>query len=218
MTQQADLIRTRRQHFAAPGSSLDRIVRLLAIGLPALVGVIAAMMLIVPLGPRGEISFLLDRNKVAIAPDRLRVDNAMYRGQDKQGRPFSLVAGEAMQKSASVPVVELDRLTARILLAEGPAVLAATDGAYDIEKELVSIPGTVRFTAADGYEIAASNVQIDLENRRLQGSGRVNGAVPAGTFSADTISADLEARVLTLAGNARLRMTPGLLQMPRDIR
>ena len=218
MTQQADLIRTRRQHFAAPGSSLDRIVRLLAVGLPALVGVVAAMMLIVPLGPRGELSFLLDRNKVAIAPDRLRVDNAMYRGQDSEGRPFSLVAGEALQKSATVPVVQLDRLTARILLSEGPAVLAATDGSYDIEQEMVSIPGTVRFTAADGYQIAASNVRIDLENRRLLGRGRVSGAVPAGTFSANTISADLEARTLTLAGEARLRMVPGLLQMPKEIR
>ena len=53
------------------------------------VGVLAALMVITPLSPRGEISFLLDRNKVAVIDNRLRVDNALYRGADEQGRPFS---------------------------------------------------------------------------------------------------------------------------------
>ena len=42
MTARADRIRNRRRAFAAPGSSLDRTVRWLAIGLPALVGVVVA--------------------------------------------------------------------------------------------------------------------------------------------------------------------------------
>ncbi len=133
MTIAADRIRTRRQAFAAPGSALDKIVRLLAVALPALVGVVAAMMVITPLSPRGEISFLLDRNRVAIADDRLRVDNAMYRGEDGQGRPFSLMAGEAVQRSNAVPVVELQELVARILLPEGPAILAAEQGTYALD-------------------------------------------------------------------------------------
>ena len=217
MTAAADRIRSRRQKFAAPGSSLDKVVRLLAVGLPAAVGVIAAMMLITPLGPRGEVSFLLDRNKVAIAEDRLRVDDATYRGQDNRGRPFSLVAGEAVQRSRAVEEVELDRLTARIILPDGPAVLSAPRGAYDIEAQRVAIPGIVQFSAADGYDMAARGVTIDLPNRLLVGDGRIEGVIPAGTFSADSIRADLEARTITLVGNARLRMAPGRLRMPRGM-
>jgi len=217
MTQAADRIRTKRQHFAAPGSSLDTIVRVLAVGLPALVGVIAAMMLITPLSPRGEISFLLDRNKVAIADDRLRVDNAMYRGQDSKGRPFSLVAGEAVQESNSVPLVQMEDLTARMVLSEGPAVLMAPRGVYDIDDEQVVIPGIVQFTASDGYEFVARNVTIDLPTRTLAGEGQVSGAVPAGTFSANSMHADLEARTISLDGNARLRMVPGRLRLPNEM-
>ena len=128
MSQQADQIRDKRRMFALPGSTLDRTVKLLAIALPALVGAVAAAMLIAPLGPRGEVSFLLDRNKVDTAADRLRVDEAMYRGEDDKGRPFSLTAGEAVQRSAEVPVVQLADLTARLQLAEGPAVLLAPTG------------------------------------------------------------------------------------------
>ena len=217
MTIEADRMRTRRQAFAAPGGSFDRIIRWLAIGLPALVGVIAAMMLIAPLADRGEVSFLLDRNKVAIADDRLRVDNAMYRGQDKSGRPFSLVAGEAVQQSNRVQEVEMQDLVARILLPEGPAVLSAPAGRYAIEDEQIAVPGRIRFTAADGYSMSASNVTINLPERSLFGNGHVEGAIPAGTFSADSLRADLAARTLTLDGNARMRMVPGKLAMPQSL-
>ena len=218
MSAAADTIRTRRQAFASPGSSLDRVVRLLAVLLPALVGVVAAMMLITPLSPNAEISFLLDRNKVAIAENRLRVDNAMYRGRDVKGRPFSLVAGGAVQQSNLVPVVQMDDLVARIVLPEGPAVLSADEGAYEIDTERVDIPGVVRFTAADGYDISASNVIVDLPGRRLFGRGGVRGVIPAGRFSADSIRGDLVARTLSLQGNARLSMVPGRLQIPGAMR
>lgn len=217
MTQAADQMRDRRQAFAAPGSSLDKIVRVLAVGLPALVGVVAAMMLITPLSPRGEISFLLDRHKVAVADDRLRVDNAMYRGQDSNGRPFSLVAGEAVQQSNTVPLVEMEDMAARMVLSEGPAVLTAPRGVYDIDAEQVSIPGVVQFTAADGYEFRARNVTIDLPTRTMLGEGQVSGAIPAGTFSADAMRADLQERVISLNGNAQLRMVPGRLRLPDEM-
>ncbi len=214
MSQQADQIRDRRRAFAVPGGPLDRTVKVLAVGLPALVGAIAATMLIAPLSPRGEVSFMLDRNKVATAEDRLRVDDAMYRGQDDRGRPFTLSAGEAVQASVQVPVVRMHDLTARLQLDEGPAVLSAAAGRYDIDKQQVMVDGLVRFAAADGYQMSARDVAIDLPGRSLHGIGRVEGAVPAGTFRADSISADLDARTITLTGNARLRMVPGQLRMP----
>ncbi|MEO6041116.1 MAG: LPS export ABC transporter periplasmic protein LptC [Croceibacterium sp.] len=214
MSLQADQIRTKRQHFAAPGGPLDRTVKVLAIGLPALVGAVAATMLIAPLKPRGEISFVLDRNKVAIANDRLRVAEAVYRGDDNKGRPFALSAGNAVQASASQPVVQMQDLTARLQMSEGPAVLSAAAGSYNIDAQQVAIPGALSFAAADGYRMTAIGVSLDLPGRRLVGAGGVSGAIPAGTFSADSIQADLEARVVTLAGHARLRMVPGKMKLP----
>ena len=209
MTAQADRIRNRRRAFAAPGSPLDRTVRWLALGLPALVGVVVALMIVTPLGPRGEVSFLLNRNKVATAPNRLFVNNAVYRGEDQKGRPFSLTAGEAVQHTAMQPVVELRDLVGSILLDEGPARLTAPTGSYNYETQQVSVPNQVTFVAADGYEMRTSGVSIDLDKKTMVGSGGVAGAVPAGTFSADSIHADLDKRTVSLQGNARLRMVPG---------
>ncbi len=213
-TQQAEQLRSRRQHFAAPGGSHDRTVRFLARALPMGVGVLAALMLVTPLSPRGEISFLLDRNKVAIIKDRLRVDNALYRGQDTKGRPFSLTAGEAVQRSSAEGVVRMDDLVARLLMDDGPARVTALGGQYNIDQQIVTMAGTMRLEAADGYRMSASGVTLDLKDKHLTGAGGVQGVIPAGTFSANRLDADLTARTITLSGDARLRMEPGKLRMP----
>lgn len=213
-TQEAQQLRSRRQHFAAPGGSHDRLVKFLARTLPMGVGVIAALMVITPLSPRGEISFLLDRNEVAVITERLRVDNALYRGQDEKGRPFSLTAGEAVQKSSAEGIVRMDDLVARMLMDDGPARVEAPGGQYDINEEIVAVNGTMRMEAADGYRMRASGVALDLKDKTLEGAGGVEGAIPAGTFSANRLDADLTERRITLSGNARLRMEPGKLRMP----
>jgi len=214
-TEQARALRSARQHFAAPGGRHDKLVGFLARALPMGVGLLAALMVITPLSPRGEVSFLLDRNKVALIDERLAVANALYRGQDDQGRPFSLQAGQAVQRSSSEGVVRMNDLVARILLADGPARLTAESGAYTIDSEVMRVFGPVRLTASDGYTMVARDVSIDLKTRRMTGAGGVEGVIPAGTFSADRLEADLSARTITLDGNARLRMVPGQLRMPQ---
>jgi lipopolysaccharide export system protein LptC len=214
MTQAADLMRDQRRTWATPGGSHDRLVRSLAVILPGAVGVLAAVMILAPLGPRGEVSFLLDRNKVATTGERLRVADAMYRGSDNKGRPFSLTAGNAVQASAAVPVVAMSQLMAQIDLGDGLARLAAPDGAYDFRAEQLKVVGPVAFTAADGYRMTVRNVSVDFKSRSLFGGGGVSGSIPAGTFSADRIIANLGERRIALDGHARLRMVPGQLRMP----
>ena len=218
MTQQADRMRSRRQLFAAPGGSHDRLVRLLAVVLPGAIGALLAVMILAPLSPRGEISFLLDRTKVAMVADRLRVVSAMYRGADDQGRNFSVTAGSAVQHSARESVVQMRDVTARVMLSDGPAILTTDAGAYDFGRQRIDVTGPVNFQSADGYRMVTQGASIDLNTRRMISDGRVEGRIPAGTFSADRIIADLEQRTVTLDGHARLRMEPGKMQMPGKAR
>jgi lipopolysaccharide export system protein LptC len=214
MSQAAEVMRSGRRHWARPGGAHDKLVRSLAVILPGAVGVLAAIMVLAPLSPRGEVSFLLDRNKVAMVRERLKVADARYRGEDNKGRAFQVSAASAVQATAAVPVVAMEGLMAQIMLADGPARLVAPDGQYDFDQERVQVAGPVTFAAQDGYRMTVSNVNIDLNGRTLVGRGGVAGAIPAGTFSADRILADLDQRTLTLDGHARLRMAPGKLRMP----
>jgi len=213
-TNEAKHLRNQRQHFAAPGGSHDRLVTFLGKALPMGVGIVAALMIITPLSPGTEVSFLLDRNKVAMIDERLSVSNAMYRGQDDGGRPFSLTAGEAVQRSSREGIVRMEDMMAQILLRDGPARISSEGGAYDIDAEVMTVDGPLRLSAADGYTMTARGVSVDLQSRVMVGDGRVEGEVPAGTFEADRIEVDIDERKISLRGSARLTMRPGELRVP----
>ena len=129
----------------------------------------------VPLGPRGEISFLLDRNKVAVTQERVHVDRAMYRGEDNQGRPFQLTAGSAIQPSPASPILDLKDLLARMQLKDGPAELKAPGGAYNFDTSKVMIPGPVQFDATGGYTMVTQNVGIDFKTNLIIAGGLTIG-------------------------------------------
>ncbi len=214
-TREASALRSRRQRFAAPGGSHDRLVGLLARILPMGAGILAALMIITPLAPRGEVSFLLDRNKVAMIDERLAVNNAMYRGRDSDGRPFALMAGSAVQRSSAEGLVRMRDLVGQMALNDGPARISAEGGTYNIASEVVSVDGPVLLTASDGYRMVARGVSVNLKDRLITGDDGVSGEIPAGTFAAQTLRADLAERVLVLEGAARVTMVPGKLRIPQ---
>ncbi|MBB5710377.1 LPS export ABC transporter periplasmic protein LptC [Sphingomonas xinjiangensis] len=156
----------------------------------------------------GEMSFLLDKNRVDVAKERLRIERAEYRGEDAKGQAFHLHAGSAVQQSSAQPIVRLNDLQAEIQLPEGPASIVAPAGSYDLNTEQVAVNGQIRFKTSDGYVLNTQNATVDLKSRTLQSGGAVTGNTPMGVFSGNKLSADLEKRTVSLNGNARLRIFP----------
>ena len=194
--------------WAAPGSSHDTLIGGLRVALPVAIGVLAAFVVVLPLYSGGDSSFLLDKKKVEVAKERLRVRSASYRGEDGRGQPFALTAGSAVQRSAAEPVVELDQLSARIGLRDGPATVVARKGRYDMDSQQVKIDGPLRFVGQGGYRLDTRDATVDLKTKRLTSGGAVTGAVPQGTFSGARLVADLEDHIVRIDGNARLRIVP----------
>ncbi len=211
MSQAAIDHRIALRRWAARGGRHDFMVRFWRYALPAAMGALVAVLMLAPLSVDKELSFLLAKDNVDRAQERLRVNDALYRGQDSKGQFFTLGAASAVQKSSQVPVVELTQMVADIQLPDGPATLEAAQGAYNMRSEIVSSDGAIRFTASDGYSLSANGVQVSLKNRTMDSSRGVNGTLPIGTFSAQSISADLESRTVILDGSVRLRIYQGKL-------
>ncbi|WP_326523083.1 LPS export ABC transporter periplasmic protein LptC [Sphingomonas sp.] len=209
MSQAAVIERSQRQKWAAPGSRHDRLIGLLQVLLPMGIGILAAFLVMAPLFMGGDVSFVLDKNKVEVARERMKIEAAQYRGQDAKGQAFTLDAGSALQRSSAEPVVELNKLAAQLQMRDGPARLTAPSGRYDMRDEKVKVDGPIRFSAADGYTLGTADATVDLKSRTLASEGAVSGTTPMGDFSANRLSADLEGRVVRLEGNARLRIVPG---------
>ena len=116
--------------------------------------------------------------------------------------------------------VEANGLRMRIAdQGTGPVVLLChgfpeTAYAWRHQIEALSAQG-YRVIAPDLRGFGGTDAPETVEAYALQmlvGDEGVSGSVPAGTFSANSLKVDLEARTITLDGNARLRMVPGALE------
>ncbi|MFS0737902.1 LPS export ABC transporter periplasmic protein LptC [Sphingomonas sp. 1P06PA] len=210
MSEAAQLARSQRQRWAMAGSSHDRLIGILRIVLPVAVVLLFLFLLTAPLLGGRDISFVLAKDRVQVAKERMRVADALYRGTDSRGQPFALKAGSAVQVSSRDPVVRLNDLAAEIVQRDGPATVRARSGRYDMSREQVAVDGQVVMTAADGYRLETRDVTVDLKTRRAVSGGAVDGRMPLGTFSANRLSADLAARTVRLDGRARLRIVQGV--------
>ena len=198
---------TDRQRAALPGGRHDAIVGVLKILLPAAALAVAAAILILPLTKVQEFSFLLDKDKVAVARERLRIDQAVYRGQTAKGEAFVISALGAVQRTSAVPIVELSQLKAELPGgSNGPARVAAPSGRYNLDTDLLTIGGPVAFDSAAGYSVDAPSVLVSLADRTVAADGKVTGTLPMGSFSANRLRADIEGKVLVLDGGAHLHI------------
>lgn len=208
MSDIAATMRSERRHWAAPGSGHDHLVAVLRIVLPAAVGVVAALMVFLPLTSGGDVSFVLDKNKVEVSKERLKVQSASYRGQDNKGQPFVLTAQNALQKSAAQPDVDMQQLMAELQMPDGLAKLNAPSGKFNPITQQMDVTGPITFAGPNNYTLNSNGATVDLKAKTMNGKGGVSGTVPQGTFTADSMSADLDGRVVKLDGRARLRIAP----------
>ena len=207
--------RRKRRIWARPGSAHDRIIAIARVTLPASVLVLVLALGFAPLTSGRDISFVLSKDRVAVAKERLRVSQALYRGEDEKGQPFSLTAKSAVQQTSADPVVKLDTLAARIALQGGPATLTAPKGTYNMNNEQVGLDGPVAFRSADGYQLDTHDVDLDMQTRKLASRNPVTGKMPLGNFSADRMTADLDGKVVVLNGHARLHITQRTATSPK---
>ncbi len=131
--------------------------------LPSAVGVLIAILALAPLGKHSDVSFILDKKKVANAPERMRVERARYVGTDNKDQQFTIVANRAIQRSSDVPVVDISGMSARLNLAKGPLLINANEGRYNLDLQRLMIDGPVKVAGADGYQLATRDVAVDLK-------------------------------------------------------
>ena len=211
----ADASRPRRagkQRWAEPGSLHDWLVKWSKVILPSAVGVLIAVLALAPLGKHSDVSFILDKKKVANAPERMRVEQARYVGTDNKDQQFTILANRAIQRSSEVPIVDISGMSARLDLEKGPVVIGANQGRYNLDLQKLLIDGPVKVAGTDGYRLATRDVTVDLKRRQLASAGPVSGAMRLGQFQAGQLHADLGDRTVVLDHGARLKIVQGAVR------
>ena len=204
--------RVSKQRWAEPGSWHDWLVKWTKVILPGAVGVLIAVLALAPLGKKSDVSFILDKKKVQNAPERMRVEQARYVGTDDKGQQFSMIANRAIQPSSEVPIVDIRGMFATLNMAQGPLLIAANQGRYNLDTQRVMIDGPVKVAGGDGYKLATRDVTVDLKQKQLASSGPVAGAMRLGQFQAGQLHANLGERTVVLDHGARLKIVQGTVR------
>lgn len=201
-----------QRHWAEPGSRHDRIVRLAKLGLPVVAGAFVLLLAIAPFEQEGDVSFILDKKEVDKAAERMRIEAARYTGEDNKGHKFEITAQRAIQQNSGEPIVNIEGMMARLALAQGPLVMAANSGRYDLDTQRVEVLGPVRVAGADGYRLDTRDVTVDLNQRTMVSRGPASGSIRLGEFQAGNLSVDLGERKVVLGGGVRLKITQGAVR------
>ena len=212
MSEAATRGRAFKQRWAVPGSRHDRLISVAKVALPSAVGVLLAILLVAPLDKEGDASFILDKNQVDNAPERMRVEEARYVGEDNRGHKFLIEARSAIQRSSDVPIVDISGMLARLALPQGPLMIGANLARYNLDTHKIAIQGPVRVIGPDEYRLETYDVTVDMKQRRLTSSGPVAGRLPLGHFRAGTLAADLGERRVVLGNGARLKIVQGAVR------
>ena len=212
MSELANQERATKQRWAVPGGSHDSVVRFAKIALPSAVGVVIAFLAMAPLDNRGDVSFILDKNEVENAPERMRVEQARYTGEDNRGQKFQIVANRALQRTSEEPIVDIWGMMARFGLSNGPVTVAANQGQYNLDQQKVTVEGPVRVNGPEGEQLVTRNVTVDLKQNLMTSRGGVAGRMELGQFQAGRLRADLNDRTIVLDGGARLKIVQGAVR------
>ena len=204
--------RLTNQRWAQPGSAHDRLVRIFKIALPSAVGILLAILVLAPLDKKSDVSFILDKKKVDSAPERMRVEQARYTGTDDKGQAFTMVANRALQRSSETPLVDIDGMFARLNLQQGPVLIAADHGQYNLDSQRVDVDGLIKVAGVNDFQLLTRDVTVDLKQRQLASHGPAEGKMRLGEFKANRIRADLGTHTVVLDGGARLKIIQGAVR------
>ena len=212
MSELARRERAAKRGWAKPGGFHDVFVRFLKITLPVGVLGFLAYLLLTPLSHNKEVSFLLDKKKVATAGERLKTQSARYQGVDDHGRAFTVEADQAIQKTSQVPIVDISGVRARMQMNQGPAVATADSGRYHMDKQTLDVNGPIHVVGANGYRLETRDVTLDLNTHSVIGHGGVEGQMTLGHFTATNMNASLPDQHVILTGRVHLHIDQGGLK------
>ena len=212
MSQAASRERAIKRHWAVPGSRHDRLVRAMKFVLPILIIALLVVLAIAPFDKRSDASFILDKNKVAAAQERMRVEAARYTGTDDKGQTFAINADRAIQPTSDRPIVDIQGMRARLDLEHGPLSIVALNGRYNMDEQKIAIDGPVKVAGPDGYRLETRDVGVDLKRRNLASRGRVVGDMKLGHFEAGGMTADLGTHEVVLTNKVRLNIRQGAVR------
>ncbi len=141
---------------------------------------------------------------VSLSGTKVTMDNPKLTGFRKDNKPYEMVARTAVQDVRKPNFVELNDMTARLMMEVNSwANLDAVKGYFDNQKEQMQLREGVRLRTDNGYDVKLKSADIDFKAGTILSREPVTVNSGGTTVDADTLDVTDNGKQITFRGNVR---------------
>ncbi len=189
----------------------SRFVRAARLSLPVLIAGIVAAYVITATPHTVDQSFLAQFENLDVPTEDLRMEQPRFLNEDKQGRPYEVKAGAAVQNPAIPDFISLENPEAFKALGDiDQSLVTARTGLYSLGNKTIKLDSEVEFKQGIGDQEIVLNMEaaeVRLEDRTVHSDVNVYGENQNGSISAEGMTA-FEEEGRTVFYNARMVIAP----------
>jgi lipopolysaccharide export system protein LptC len=142
---------------------------------------------------------------VGISGGKVRMETPRLSGYRENNRPYEVTADAALQEIRNPTQVELQTLTARLLMErEGWVTVNSRTGLFDTQKEKLRLNDDVRVRTEGGYDIRMRTADVDFKGGTVVSKEPVTVGLGTTTVDADTLDVKDNGALIAFEGRVRV--------------
>jgi lipopolysaccharide export system protein LptC len=188
----------------------SRQVRLLRIGVPA--GIAGLLLMVVAMNympPIGGFRLPGELGNLVIHGTKITMESPRLTGFTSDSRPYEFSANAAAQDMTKPDLVELQKLHAKMQMADkGTVEMSAVSGIYNVKTEILTLNENIELQSSSGYSGHLSEAVIDVKKGTVASDKPVQVNMFNGSLDAQRLDITDNGSVLRFSG-VQMTLLPG---------
>lgn len=148
----------------------------------------------------------------AFSEGKLVMANPKMEGYTKDGQPYLITAGRAVQNMTGEGAIDLEEIDARIPTESGGWIKVEADtGVYDNAAGTVDLAGGILVTTDDGLDAKLSTAALDMSAGAMHSADPVDISMGRMHIVADSMNIQDKGKVLTFDRRVRVEISPSMV-------
>ncbi|MGY3486043.1 lipopolysaccharide export system protein LptC [Bradyrhizobium sp. USDA 4011] len=183
----------------------SRMVRILRIGVPAVVGLAMGVIIYIAVfNPFKEVMAKLpvEMDNLVVSGTKITMESPHIAGFSADGRPYEMWAKAAIQDVTDPDHVELKTIRAKVAQQDQSTVtMDARTGFFDNKKQLLDLRQDIFLQSSTGYEAKLTQAFVDINKGNVSSDEHVDVKLLEGTLTADRLRIYNSGELVRFEGN-----------------
>ncbi|MGY2810430.1 LPS export ABC transporter periplasmic protein LptC [Bradyrhizobium sp. USDA 4506] len=188
----------------------SRMVRILRVAVPAMVGLAMAVIIYIALfNPFHDLipKLPLEMDNLVVSGTKITMEAPHIAGFSNDGRPYEMWAKAAIQDVTDPDHVELKTIRAKVAQQDQSTVtMDARTGFFDNKKQLLDLRQDIFLQSSTGYEARLTQAFVDINKGNVSSDEHVDVKLLDGTLTADRLRIYNSGELVRFEGNVVMNL------------